>query len=270
MNVDRNAPIGIFDSGVGGLTVARQVMRELPGERIVYFGDTARAPYGVHSTDRITAQTMQIMRFLSEKRLKMAIIACNTICVSSYYEIQGAFSLPVLEILSPAATECVILQPPAALVGVIATDATCKSEGYRVEIQKRNPNITVLHKPCPQLVVLAEQGLSASAAAARQCEIYLADFKACGIDTLILGCTHFPMFREHIAAYLGAGVRLIDPATATAAKLRAALNEAGLCADHKDPAHEFYISGDVPTFEHIGKELLGVDVLAERVDIERY
>ena len=269
MIADPSSPIGIFDSGVGGLTVANRVMQEMPQERIVYFGDTARAPYGIHTKERITAQTMQIMRFLWEKRPKIVIIACNTICVSSYYELVEEFNVPILEIVSPAAADCVT--GGSTKVGVIATNATCKSEGYRIEIHKRNHRVAVFHKPCPDLVTLAERGLSGSAAGALQCELYLRSLKAEGIDSLILGCTHFPLFREHIAAYLGEKVRLVDPAVAATDVAKTGLIESGLInSSTEPPKHEFYVSGDPAAFEAIGKTLLGISVKAEQVDIEKY
>ncbi|MCL2702208.1 MAG: glutamate racemase [Defluviitaleaceae bacterium] len=271
MPADRNAPIGIFDSGVGGLTVARRVMLDMPEERIVYFGDTARAPYGIRTKERITAQSMQIMRFLETHGLKMAIIACNTICVSSYYELTGAFDVPIMEIVSPAAADCVNGSPPAVKVGVIATAATVKSEGYRIEIHKLNPRAEVLQKACPDLVTLAERGLAESAAGALQCEIYLRSFKEARIDTLVLGCTHFPLFYGHIAAYMGGNVRLIDPAAASGAKVKKELAEAGLAAERRDkPEHAFYISGDPGTFEQIARNILGKPVRPEKINICKY
>lgn len=272
MTNDRNNPIGIFDSGVGGLTVARQVIREMPYEKIVYFGDTARAPYGVRTKDEITAFSMQIMRFLTERRMKMVIIACNTICVTSYYELQASFRVPIFEIVSPAAADCVAgLSADSPGVGVIATDATVKSGGYRIELLKLHPKLNIIQKPCPELIVLAEKGLADSEEGDLACDNYLDELKAAGVGSLILGCTHFPLFAKHIAAFMGDGVRLIDPAVASAAKVKAALAEARLYTTNTaPPENEFYISGDENTFENVARNLLGQDIKAVRVNIEGY
>jgi glutamate racemase len=264
----RELPIGVFDSGVGGLTVARRVMEELPNESIVYFGDTARAPYGVLPRETITAYSMEIMRFFMEKRVKMMIIACNTICVNSYYELKEAFNVPMFEVISPAAEYCVDGIPrEGAKVGVIATESTIRSGGYLIELLRRHPFLSIHQKACPELVLLAERGLHNSEAAKRQCAEYLKELKDDGIEKLILGCTHFPLFADILAGYLGPGVKLIDPAIVSAVKIKFLIKEADM-ENPGPPKHEFYVSGAAEAFERVAKSLLGTDVKASRLELK--
>jgi glutamate racemase len=266
----RSFPIGIFDSGVGGLTVARRVMEDLPNESIIYFGDTARAPYGVLPTEKITEYSMEIMRFLMEKRMKMVIIACNTICVSCYYELAGAFDIPMFEIVSPAADACVDGVPREGMkIGVIATEATVRSGAYMIELLKRHPYLAVYQKACPELVLLAERGFHRSDAARQQCDEYLKELKEEGIERLILGCTHFPLYYDIISELLAPGVRLIDPAVASAAKVKALIKEAGL-ENPGPPVHEFYITGETDAFEEVARNILGMDIKAKRAELTHF
>jgi glutamate racemase len=242
-------------------------MEQMPNESVVYFGDTARAPYGVHSKETITAYSMDIMRYLTAKPLKMVIIACNTICVSSYYELAEAFNVPLFEIVSCAAEECVIGVPrEGANVGVIATEATVRSGGYLIELLKRHPFLNIIQKPCPDLVTFAEKGFTHSVAARQKCAEYLRDMKEAGIERLVMGCTHFPLYADIFAEYLGGNVKLIDPAVASAAKVKGAIREAGL-ENPGPPKREFYITGDTDTFERVAGNLLGMEIKAERVTL---
>ena len=277
MQMKKDAPIGIFDSGVGGLTVAKRIMELMPNEQIVYFGDTARAPYGIHTNERIVKQSKQILRFLTEKGVKCAVIACNTICAAGYDELAASFEPPLYSIIAPAAEECVetLRSEGLSKVGVIATEATVKSGAYEREIKKLYPGAKVYQVPCPELVVIAEAGEADGERGKAQIEIYLKELKEAGIDAIILGCTHFPLFTRHIVNYLGNGVKIIDPANAAAQKVKKELLEMQLSVNiNNKPAHDFNASGDIVIFNEIaGNILQGVYnelVNTQKVDIEKY
>jgi len=273
-----NNPIGIFDSGVGGLTVAKKVIEYLPNEEILYFGDNARAPYGIHTNERITQQSKQILRFLEEKDVKCAIIACNTICAAGYDELAAVFGAPLYSIITPAAKACAeLMDQNASLkkIGIIATNATVNSGIYEREIKKLRPDAIVLQQACPELTVLAEAGLADREEGRRQIEEYLQGFKKEGIDILVFGCTHYPLFRRHVPGILGESVVLVDPADAAVLMVKETLgygaDEAELAAK---PKHKFYTSGDVDKFEEIARIVLDSGAKEAlnvcQIDIEEY
>ena len=219
-----SAPIGIFDSGIGGLTVAKAVMKLLPQEDIIYFGDTARVPYGIKSVETVRNYALQITRFLLQKKVKMILIACNTVSASAKKEIiELAGDVPVIDVITAGAKVATSL-PNHKQVGVIGTLATVNSGAYETAIHAFNAHIRVSQKACPLLVPLAEEGWIDNEVARQTLRTYLQYFEKVSIDSLILGCTHYPLFKDVIAEQLSAkNITIIDSADSIAEEARAQL-----------------------------------------------
>ncbi len=217
MKKSSTAPIGIFDSGIGGLTVAKAVMKALPNEDIIYFGDTARVPYGIKSEETVRSYALQITEFLLSKGVKMILIACNTVSASAKDEIiKAAGDIPVLDVIT-AGTLAAISEPRHHHVGVIGTLATVNSKAYVKAITDIDKSIVVTQQACPLLVPLAEEGWIDNEIARQTLKHYLEVFKGKGLDSLILGCTHYPLFKEVIPELLnGDGASIIDSADSIA------------------------------------------------------
>ncbi|HBQ58158.1 MAG TPA: glutamate racemase, partial [Balneolaceae bacterium] len=228
----KNAPIGIFDSGIGGLTVAKAVIDALPTEDIIYFGDTARVPYGIKSEETVRAYALQITNFLLKRGVKMILIACNTVSASAKEEIiQAAGDIPVLDVIT-AGTHTAIGLANHHNIGVIGTLGTVNSRAYVEAIHAHDPTITVKQEACPLLVPLAEEGWIDNDVAVKTLHHYLDGFKGSGIQSLILGCTHYPLFKEIIPSILnGEGVEIIDSAESIATSAREKLGELSLLND---------------------------------------
>lgn len=257
MSTSKQAPIGIFDSGIGGLTVAKAVMKALPGEDIIYFGDTARVPYGIKSEETVRAYALQITDFLLNKGVKMILIACNTVSASAKNEIlKAAKDIPVLDVIS-SGTEVALHDPSHAHIGVIGTLATVNSKAYVKAIQKENAKIEVTQQACPLLVPLAEEGWIDNEVARQTLTNYLGLFDDKEIDALILGCTHYPLFKEVIPGILKNNqVHIIDSAESIAntakEKLETlqALNTAG-------GSFECFVSDRPQRFQELAERFLG-------------
>lgn len=262
-----NGAVGVIDSGIGGLTVARRIMEALPNEKIVYFGDTGNAPYGLKSRDEITEASLKIMQFITKMDVKLVVIACNTICANSFGEIRANSGIPVIEIISDAVAVMESRITGGGPAGVIATEATVISGAYLNALAKTDAS-RVIQKACPLFVTLAEAGVTESKAVDYLSEFYLRDFKKAGISALILGCTHFPLFEGSIRSFLGENVFVIDPALAAAetVKNHIRLNNAARTVNDP-PRHEFYVSGPSPAFETVCKKLLGTPYTPKRVEI---
>lgn len=273
MKADRNAPIGVFDSGVGGLTVAREIMRNLPAEKIVYFGDTARVPYGNKSKETIIRYSRQIVRFLLEQEVKAIVIACNTASAFALDELREEFDIPILGVIEPGA-RVAAAETRNRRVGVIGTEGTIGS-GIHVEYLKRlNPDITVIGKPCPLFVPLVEEGWLHDSVTVEVASRYLKDLQEKEIDTLILGCTHYPLLRSTIGQIMGEGVRLVNPAYETALELGKLLEERGLAGTgqvQEDFPYRFYVSDLADKFKSFANSILPYDVeMTKKIDIEKY
>ncbi len=202
-NKNRNtAAIGVFDSGVGGLTVHREIMRQLPNENVVYFGDTARVPYGSKSKNNIIRFSRQIIRFLKTKNVKAIVIACNTASALALETVKEEFDIPIIGVIVPGA-RAAVRETKNGQIGVLGTEATIKSETYTKEIRKLMPEAEVIGKPCPLFVPLVEEGFAKHKITEEVIDIYLSDMRKSEIDTLILGCTHYPLLRSRIMAYFG-------------------------------------------------------------------
>ena len=211
MKIDRDAPIGVFDSGVGGLTVAREIMRNLPSEKIVYFGDTARVPYGSKSRDTVIRYSRQIIHFLKEQQVKAIVIACNTASAFALDAVQHEQDIPVLGVIG-AGAKVAAEETVNKRVGVIGTVGTVGSGIHEAYLKKLDPEITVIGKACPLFVPLVEEGWLHDPVTVEVANRYLQELKDKDVDTLILGCTHYPLILSVIREFIGEEVRQFNPA----------------------------------------------------------
>jgi glutamate racemase len=222
-----NLPIGIFDSGVGGLTVYRALHEQLPAERFVYLGDTARVPYGTKSLQTVERYAVENARFLAAHGIKLLVVACNTASALALPAIAARIPVPVVGVIEPGA-QAAARAATGARIGVIATEATVQSGAYRRAIKDYNPQAEVLERACPLFVALAEEGWAETDVARAVAAEYLKDLRGGRVDALVLGCTHYPILRRVIQATVGAGVQLIDSGAATAASVEALLERESL------------------------------------------
>lgn len=275
MNVDikNAAPIGVFDSGVGGLTVAREIMRQLPNENLVYFGDTAHVPYGSKSKDNIIHYSRQSINFLKSKAVKAIVIACNTASALALDIVREECDIPIIGVVEPgarAALEVTVTKK----IGVIGTEATIHSAIYEKIIQGVSPDVSVIAKACPLFVPLVEEGFAKHKVTEDIIDYYLSDFRESDIDSLILGCTHYPLLCSKIQAYMGDRIILVNPAYETAMDLKLLLEEhnmanAGCKGDHA--AYTFYVSDAADKFKHFANSILPYDIeTTKQINIEEY
>jgi glutamate racemase len=265
-----NRPIGVFDSGLGGLTVVKELMRELPKERIVYFGDTARIPYGTRSREIVTRYSSQSIRFLLSKNVKMAVIACNTVSAGSFEPLSASFDLPLVSVIQPGATAAAKATQNGR-VGVIGTSGTIRSKAYPHAIRSIRPDITVYDQACPLFVPIAEEGWGNTEVARLTAERYLQGIRQKEVDTLVLGCTHYPLLEGILSSVMGSEVRLINPAVNTARQVREMLQGVNQLSQSKvEPGIEFYVSDFGQNFQTIGSHFLGKKIQAQCIDIEEY
>lgn len=239
-----NNPIGIFDSGIGGLTVVKEIIRALPDESIIYLGDTARVPYGTRSKGVVTKFALELVSFLLKRKVKCLVVACNTISATCLNEIIKISPVPVLGVVE-STVELAVGATKNNKIGVIGTTGTINSRAYDKKILKSNSKTEVRSVACPLFVPIAEEGMEDHQAAGLIAEEYLKDLKSSGIDTLILGCTHYPVLIKIIGQIMGNGVALIDSARPTAEKLKQILKENNLLSKKKKPKYEFYVT-DAP------------------------
>lgn len=264
-----NRPIGIFDSGVGGLTVVSEFLKILPNEEIIYFGDTARVPYGSKSKQTIEKFSIQNVNFLLSKNVKAIVVACNTVSSNCYDELTARFSIPFVEVVEPGAREC-LRNTENNIVGVIGTERTIESGAYEKHLKTLNPNIQVYSKSCPLFVHLAEEGWVNNSVAASTAEIYLQELIDRDIDSLILGCTHYPLLTEVIKKTVGY-VKIINPAKETALTMKNLLESRNLLNETStETSHTFYVSDNTKKFNKICNLVLGKSYSATMIDIEKY
>lgn len=251
-------PIGIFDSGVGGLTVMRHLVRVLPRENMVYFGDTARVPYGNKSRETVLHYTRQIIRFLQKEKVKAIMIACNTASAYALAEVEKEISIPIIGVIQPGA-EAAAAATKNGRIGIIGTYATIGSGAYDSCLQAINPDLTIITRPCPLFVPFAEEGITDSPMTDMVVSHYLTDIKKSGIDTLLLGCTHYPLLRTAIARFMGDSVSCIDPAANAAYQLKQKLQEAGLLnrpEANQAPDYRFFASDNAPKLMDFARQIL--------------
>lgn len=265
-----NRPIGIFDSGVGGLTVVKQIMKVLPDEDLVYFGDTARVPYGSKSKETVTKFSEQIIRFLKTKDVKAVVIACNTVSSNCYEDLTKEFpDTPIIEVVTPGVESC-IATTKNKKVGLIGTQGTVTSGAYERRLKNADNEIQVFKKACPLFVPLAEEGWTNNQVAKLTAETYLQELIDKDIDSIILGCTHYPILKACIGEVVGEKVTIVDPAKATALRLKKYLENNNMDCKSKTGIHTFYVSDNNSQFDTIAKRVLKEGCKATQIDIEKY
>ena len=267
------APIGVFDSGVGGLTVMREISRQLPCENIIYFGDTARVPYGSKSQNNVIRFSEQIIRFLQTKQVKAIVIACNTASSLALESVQERFAVPIIGVVIPGARAAVEVTQNRK-VGVVGTDATVQSGMYTKVIHKMAPDIVVLEKACPLFVPLVEEGFKEHVVTEEVIEYYLDSLRNTEIDAMILGCTHYPLLRSKIRAFMGDKIQIVNPAYETAMDLKKLLKQQGIENDgatRECRHYEFYVSDAAEKFRKFANTVMPFDVPTTNVvNIEEY
>ena len=275
MSIDNKnaAPVGVFDSGVGGLTVAREIMRQLPNENLVYFGDTARVPYGSKSRDNIIRYSRQIIHFLKTKGVKAIVIACNTASALALDVVREESDIPIIGVVEPGARAALQITQTKK-IGVIGTEATVQCAMYGKIIKGFDPTVSVIGKACPLFVPLVEEGFAKHKVTEEIIDYYLASMKESDIDSLILGCTHYPLLRSRIRAYLGDKIQLVNPAYETAMDLKYILKESGMENAGKEGEHatySFYVSDAADKFKQFANSILPYDIeTTQQINIEEY
>ncbi|HRE10010.1 MAG TPA: glutamate racemase [Ignavibacteria bacterium] len=259
---EASRPIGVFDSGVGGLTVVKELNRLLPNERIIYFGDTGRVPYGNKSKETIVHYSLQVAYFLMKKKIKMLVVACNTASSVSLPTLKRHFHIPVIGVIDPGA-RAAIENTKSNKVGVIGTLGTVRSNAYKKALRKIKSSVNVFQEPCPLFVHLAEDGWNRNKIAQMISDEYLKPMKARKVDTLILGCTHYPLLRDVIKTSVGNKVELIDSGRETAKEVQRILEKKDLLNHHKmnDKNHSvFYVSDFPHKFKEVSQRFLSKEL----------
>lgn len=250
-------PIGVFDSGIGGLTVAHEIMRQLPAERIVYFGDTARVPYGPKNPDTVRRYSREIATFLLAQDVKAIVIACNTATAHGLDALREEIEIPIIGVVEPGA-RAAVRASPGGHIGIVGTAGTIRSGAYEKAIRAIDPSARVTARACPLFVPLVEEGWIDHPVTQAVAQEYLQPLLNAGIDVLVLGCTHYPLLKSMLCRMVGAGVSLIDSAAETAAELGRVLEEHGLEAPpDATPVHRFVASDDPLQFLQLGQRFLG-------------
>lgn len=256
--MNRDAPIGVWDSGIGGLTVVRALTEVLPRERFVYFGDTARVPYGSKSVETITRFSVENTLFLLKHGIKCLVVACNTASSTALETLRRRFDLPIVGMIDSAAAAAARLSP-SGRIGVLGTLATAQSDAYGRAIRAARPGAEVVTRACPLFVPFAEEGWLEHNAVRLVAEEYLAPLTAARVDTVILGCTHYPLLASVIQRVLGPAVRLVDSGREAARETADMLAARRLARDGgaPEPEHVFYVSDLRVQFERVGESFLG-------------
>ena len=255
-----NAPIGIFDSGVGGLTVARAILDQLPHESVLYIGDTARGPYGPRPLAEVRDFSLETLDFLVDQGVKALVIACNTASAAMLRDARERYSVPVIEVIQPAVRRAVAATR-SGKVGVIGTRATSDSQAY-LDAFAAAPHLQITSTACPRFVEFVERGETSGEAITQVAREYLAPMIAADVDTLVLGCTHYPLLTGVISYVMGNSVSLVSSAEETAKDLYRVLVEGSLLrdADAAAPVHRFLATGDAKAFEGLARRFLGPEV----------
>jgi glutamate racemase len=263
-----NSPIGVFDSGIGGLTVLQEIIREMPEESTIYLGDTARVPYGTRSAETVMRYSFDNTRFLSSKDIKLLVVACNTASSVSLDAIKNTVSIPVIGVIEPGA-KAAAKATRNKKIGVIGTEATVKSNAYTKAIKAIDDSIEVFSIACPLFVPLVEEGWVEGQITTLIVSRYLDEMKDKGIDTVVLGCTHYPLLKKVIAGVMGSGVRLIDSAIETSLEIRRTLELLDLKKKQKDaPFRKFFVTDSPERFLKVGEKFLGQKIAyIEKVEI---
>lgn len=262
-------PIGVFDSGVGGLTVLREIMEMMPYEDVIYFGDTARIPYGSKSEQTVKKFAYQCAKFLYDKGVKTIVIACNTASAVAIDYLKDRFDIPVIGVIEPGARGAVEATKNGR-IGVIGTYATIGSSAYQNKIMEKMPEAEIVGIPCPLFVPIVEEGWEYSEVARLTARQYLAELMEHDVDSLVLGCTHYPILRHTIGQVLGEKVRLVNPAFETAKELKETLRENNMTKnDFVKAVYRYYVSDAPEKFRRIGGNFLKKEIeLLEEIQID--
>ena len=268
MRLNDPRPIGVFDSGVGGLTVLKALLAHLPEESAVYLGDTARLPYGTKSAEVVTRYALKNAEFLKRCDIKLLVVACNTASAVALPRLQATLGLPVLGVIQPGASAAAG-QTRSGRVGVIGTPGTVASGAYQAALERARPGTEVLARACPLFVPLAEEGWVTGDVPRLIAREYLGDLSRAGIDTLVLGCTHYPLLRAAIAEVMGSSVTLVDSAEATASATAQLLRENSARApEGAATTRRYFVTDSVQRFSEVGARFLGEPLPSvEHVDI---
>lgn len=259
--MNRKSSIGVFDSGIGGLTVLREITRLLPNENTVYLGDTARVPYGSKSRETIERYSFEIAAFLLKHDIKMLVAACNTASAYAVPRLKAELKIPVTGVIEPGA-RAAAQASKTNRIGVIGTEGTIKSSAYTAAIKAVKPGAETFVQACPLFVPLVEEGWAGDEVTETVARRYLAGFKDAKIDTLVLGCTHYPLLKETIASVMGAGVCLIDSAASTALEVKKMLAQENLLNDGGSPGeHRFFVTDSPERFMTVGRRFFGENLV---------
>ena len=270
MSTSEKAPIGVFDSGIGGLTVVKSIMARMPEERIVYFGDTARVPYGIKSPETVKEYALQITDFLLKRDVKMIVIACNTVSAAAESDVRAKASpIPVIGVVEAGARVAIEHSTRNRLVGVIGTLATVNSGTYESSIKAIDPGMRVFSKSCPMLVPLAEEGWIDNDVALLTLKHYLHDFQDKNLDSLILGCTHYVMIKDEIDKYYKGNIKLFDSTDIVAKKLQYILDKEQLLNHEpiQNGRKEFFVSDYTESFFKAAQVFYGKEMLLNKIHI---
>ena len=270
MNAATERPIGVFDSGVGGLTVVRELWRQLPDESVVYFGDTARVPYGPKSRETVQRYAREAVAFLLGRGVKLIVVACNTATAHAIELLEQETPVPVIGVIEPGA-RAAVAATRTGRIGVIGTVGTIASGAYDRAVRRLLPNARVYAQPCPLFVPLVEEGWVDHPATALIAEEYLRPLREVDIDVLVLGCTHYPLLKPTLQRTLGPEIRLVDSAEETVAEVKRLLDDRGLRRASPPPVHSFAVSDAPRRFRETARHFLGCDLTeVEQVSVDRY
>jgi glutamate racemase len=264
---NKDSAIGVFDSGIGGLTVLHQIIETLPKENTVYLGDTARAPYGTKSVETVLRYSFENCQFLVDKGVKLIVVACNTSTAIALNRLKENLAVPVIGVIEPGVRRA-IRSTKNKKVGVIGTEATIQSGAYTRALKEQDSRIEVYSRACPLFVPLVEEGWTDNAVVEMTVKAYLGSLKQSGIDTLILGCTHYPLLKKAIRTFMGAGVRLVDSAEETAKEVEFLLKKTTPGKKGGKGVHSFFVTDTPDRFIKVGRRFLGEKV-ESAVRIER-
>ncbi|MCF6269001.1 MAG: glutamate racemase [Melioribacteraceae bacterium] len=266
---NKTSPIGIFDSGIGGLTVAKRIIAMLPNENIVYFGDTARVPYGTKSNETVVEYSYQDAQFLINKNVKLIIVACNTASSVAINKLKEKFTIPIIGMIEPG-THLALKSTKNGRIGVIGTNVTISNKAYSSELKRLEKNLEIIEKPCPLFVPITEEGWLDHEATKLIAKEYLQDLKDFEVDTVILGCTHYPLLAGVIQEVMGESVTLIDSGMAASLEVEDYLNGRGIRNDSNQlGTHQFYVSDLPAKFKSVAERFLGTEIKhIEKIDVD--
>jgi glutamate racemase len=250
------APIGIFDSGVGGLTVYKEIRRLLPSEPTIYLGDTARVPYGIRSPETVVRYSLEALQFFADQRVKLVVVACNTVSAVALSILKKESTIPTVGVIEHGAARAVQVTETGR-VGVIGTETTVRSGAYRLAIFQNDPRVDVFEQACPLFVPLVEEGWTRGSVALEVAGHYLKRLKKARIDTLLLGCTHYPLLKSVIRKAMGNSTHVVDSAREVAKEVQKVLQENGIANRSSKVRSRFYVTDAPDRFRRIGHHFLG-------------